>query len=44
MGFSLQGPVGQTYVSAVYPNSVASKDGRVKEGDVIIRVCGLLLF
>ncbi|XP_065157800.1 multiple PDZ domain protein-like isoform X4 [Atheta coriaria] len=38
MGFSLQGPVGQTYVSAVYPNSVASKDGRVKEGDVIIRV------
>ncbi|KAK9884482.1 hypothetical protein WA026_007324 [Henosepilachna vigintioctopunctata] len=38
LGFSLQGAAGVTYVSAVYANSVAAKDGRLKPGDRVIRV------
>ncbi|KAL3277666.1 hypothetical protein HHI36_013012 [Cryptolaemus montrouzieri] len=38
LGFSLQGAAGVTYVSAVYADSVAAKDGRLKPGDRVIRV------
>ncbi|XP_044756941.1 uncharacterized protein LOC123315343 isoform X2 [Coccinella septempunctata] len=38
LGFSLQGAAGVTYVSAVYANSVAARDGRLKPGDRVIRV------
>ncbi|KAL1490799.1 hypothetical protein ABEB36_013434 [Hypothenemus hampei] len=38
LGFSLQGAAGVTYVSAVYADSVAAKDGRIKPGDRIIKV------
>ncbi|XP_045469390.1 uncharacterized protein LOC123677030 isoform X2 [Harmonia axyridis] len=38
LGFSLQGAAGVTYVSAVYANSVAAKDGRLKPGDRVLRV------
>ncbi|CAH1971377.1 unnamed protein product, partial [Acanthoscelides obtectus] len=38
LGFSLQGAAGVTYVSAVHPDSVAAKDGRLKPGDRLIKV------
>ncbi|KAH1029303.1 hypothetical protein HUJ05_002562 [Dendroctonus ponderosae] len=38
LGFSLQGAAGVTYVSAVYADSVAAKDGRIRPGDRIIKV------
>ncbi|XP_066253712.1 uncharacterized protein [Euwallacea similis] len=38
LGFSLQGAAGVTYVSAVYADSVAAKDGRIKPGDRILKV------
>lgn len=38
LGFSLQGAAGVTYVSAVHPDSVAYKDGRIKPGDRVIKV------
>nr|CAI5824773.1 unnamed protein product [Callosobruchus analis] len=38
LGFSLQGAAGVTYVSAVHPDSVAAKDGRLKPGDRLVKV------
>ncbi|XP_017773802.1 PREDICTED: disks large homolog 1-like [Nicrophorus vespilloides] len=38
LGFSLQGPTGQTFVSAVHADSVAAKDGRIKVADRVIKV------
>lgn len=38
LGFSLQEVDGCTCVSAVYPDSVAAKDGRIKPGDCLLRV------
>ncbi|OXA60375.1 uncharacterized protein LOC110842661 isoform X2 [Folsomia candida] len=40
LGFSLQGRDGHTHISAVYPNSVASKDGRLRVGDELVMVNG----
>jgi predicted metalloprotease with PDZ domain len=38
LGFSLQGSNGHTYISAIYPDSVAAKDGRLRVGDEVIMV------
>ncbi|XP_060524459.1 uncharacterized protein LOC132700896 isoform X2 [Cylas formicarius] len=38
LGFSLQGAAGVTYVSAVHADSVAAKDGRIRPGDVLLKV------
>ena len=38
LGFSLQSEGNQTVISVVHPDSVAAKDGRLKEGDVLIMV------
>ncbi|CAG7725378.1 unnamed protein product [Allacma fusca] len=40
LGFSLQGSEGHTFISAIYPDSVAAKDGRLRVGDEIIMVNG----
>ncbi|XP_011309142.1 uncharacterized protein [Fopius arisanus] len=38
LGFSLQTDVNGTVISMVHPDSVAAKDGRLKQGDVLIMV------
>ncbi|XP_043462326.1 uncharacterized protein LOC122498592 [Leptopilina heterotoma] len=38
LGFSLQPNGNQTVISVVHPDSVAAKDGRLKEGDVLIMI------
>ncbi|XP_015109017.1 uncharacterized protein LOC107035897 isoform X2 [Diachasma alloeum] len=38
LGFSLQADVNGTAISMVHPDSVAAKDGRLKQGDVLIMV------
>lgn len=38
LGFSLQGNNGHTYISAIYANSVAAKDGRLQVGDFVLMV------
>lgn len=38
LGFSLQEVDGCTCVSAVYQDSVAARDGRIKTGDCLLRV------
>lgn len=43
LGFSLQEVEGCTCVSAVYPDSVAARDGRIRPGDCLLRVSIRLL-
>ncbi len=43
LGFSLQGRDGRTYISAIYQDSVAAKDGRLRVGDEVVMV-GCLFF
>jgi hypothetical protein len=38
LGFSLQGDGCQTYISTIYADSVAAKDGRLQVGDQILMV------
>ena len=38
LGFSLQGDDRHTYISAIYPDSVAAKDGRLQAGDQVLMV------
>ena len=38
LGFSLQPQGEDTVISVVHPDSVASKDGRLKQGDILIMV------
>ncbi|XP_066594583.1 uncharacterized protein [Prorops nasuta] len=38
LGFSLQPDGNHTVISVVHPDSVASKDGRLKQGDILIMV------
>lgn len=38
LGFSLQPEGNRTVISVVHPDSVAAKDGRLKQGDVLIMV------
>jgi hypothetical protein len=38
LGFSLQGDGHDTYISAIYADSVAAKDGRLQAGDQVIMV------
>lgn len=38
LGFSLQQEGHQTIITAIYANSVAARDGRLKTGDVIVEV------
>lgn len=38
LGFSLQAEGENTVISVVYPDSVAAKDGRLKQGDILIMV------
>lgn len=38
LGFSLQQQGDQTIISAIYADSVAAKDGRLKIGDVVVEV------
>jgi hypothetical protein len=38
LGFSLQKQNGATVISAIYPDSVASRDGRLRVGDKLIIV------
>ncbi|XP_017887824.1 protein PFC0760c-like isoform X2 [Ceratina calcarata] len=38
LGFSLQSEGNRTVISVVHPDSVASKDGRLKQGDVLMMV------
>ncbi|CAL8080934.1 unnamed protein product [Orchesella dallaii] len=40
LGFSLQGTEGNSYISAIYPDSVAAKDGRLRVGDELIMING----
>lgn len=44
LGFSLQEVDGCTCVSAVYPDSVAAKDGRIRAGDCLLRVSSQVIF
>lgn len=44
LGFSLKQDCQFTYISAIYPDSVASKDGRLQVGDRVIKVFFILLF
>lgn len=39
LGFSLQSEGNHTVISVVHPNSVAAKDGRLKQGDMLLMVC-----
>lgn len=39
LGFSLQSEGENTVISVVHPDSVAAKDGRLKQGDIVIMVC-----
>lgn len=45
LGFSVQShpDSGQSYISAVYSDSVAARDGRLRRGDVILQVCIVLI-
>lgn len=38
LGFSLQSEQKHTIISAIYNESVAAKDGRLKVGDIIVMV------
>jgi len=38
LGFSLQGDGRNTYISAIYADSVAAKDGRLQPGDQVLMV------
>jgi len=38
LGFSLQPEGNRTVISVVHPDSVAAKDGRLKQGDVLLMV------
>lgn len=38
LGFSLQYENNSTVISIVHPDSVAAKDGRLKQGDILIMV------
>lgn len=38
LGFSLQSSESGTYISAIYADSVAAKDGRLQSGDQVIMV------
>lgn len=38
LGFSLQPEGESTVISVVHPDSVAARDGRLKQGDVLIMV------
>lgn len=38
LGFSLQGDGRHTYISAIYADSVAAKDGRLQAGDQVLMV------
>lgn len=38
LGFSLQPEGNRTVISVVHPDSVAAKDGRLKQGDVLMMV------
>jgi S1-C subfamily serine protease len=38
LGFSLQSEGNRTVISVVHPDSVAAKDGRLKQGDVLLMV------
>lgn len=38
LGFSLQAEGNRTVISVVHPDSVAAKDGRLKQGDVLLMV------
>jgi hypothetical protein len=38
LGFSLQGDGHHTYISAIYADSVAAKDGRLQPGDQVLMV------
>lgn len=38
LGFSLQGSNGHTYISAIYSDSVAAKDGRLQANDLLLTV------
>ena len=39
LGFSIEGRGGKTYIKAIYPDSVAAKDGRLRVGDELVMVC-----
>ena len=38
LGFSLRGDGHHTYISAIYADSVAAKDGRLQPGDQVLMV------
>lgn len=38
LGFSLQPEGNRTVISVVHPDSVAAKDGRLRQGDVLLMV------
>lgn len=38
LGFSLQSQNNATIISMVHPDSVAAKDGRLRQGDILIMV------
>jgi hypothetical protein len=38
LGFSLRGDGHHTYISAIYADSVAAKDGRLQAGDQVLMV------
>lgn len=44
LGFSLQGSESGTYISAIYADSVAAKDGRLQAGDQVIMVRILFIY
>lgn len=43
LGFSLQPEGNRTVISVVHPDSVAAKDGRLKQGDVLMMVIPFLI-
>lgn len=43
LGFSLQPEGNRTVISVVHPDSVAAKDGRLKQGDVLMMVISFLI-
>lgn len=44
LGFSLQSRDNFTVISMVHPDSVAAKDGRLEQGDVLIMVCTVMKY
>jgi hypothetical protein len=44
LGFSLQGDGRHTYISAIYADSVAAKDGRLQAGDQVLMVMDCIPF